>query len=98
MSIEPSPDIKFSAEPPNGARMGMGGVEVVRCDGGRRRRFLVRAGRCIGGRLEDDVVYGIMYLCVWLLCILHGNTLRFYQVYRSVGIVVIDKSNFGHLL
>jgi hypothetical protein len=41
--------------------------------GGRRRRFLVRAGRCIGDGLENDVVYGIMYLCVWFLSIIRGN-------------------------
>jgi hypothetical protein len=29
--------------------------------------------QCIGDGLENDVVYGIMYLCVWLLCVIHSN-------------------------
>lgn len=42
--------------------------------------------RCIVDGLEDDAVFGIVDLCVWLLCILHSNILSFYYLYSYICI------------
>ena len=49
------------------------GVEVVFSGGGRRLKLLVRASRRIGDGLESDGVYGVMYLCVWLLSVIFDD-------------------------
>jgi hypothetical protein len=55
----------------------------------------VRASRCIGDGLEDNVEYGMVYLCVWL-CILHDNIYGVLTIY--VVLCNMYESNCGHLI